>query len=180
MRAPGARTRSPEKYEAEDVLDVHVFQPHGAAGRLVERVDSGKYGVGFDLDDQVRCEQAGHNHGSRGRPDFTKGLRMSPGNTLGVDHVGDVDDGAHHVRETGTGFSQCVADNPLSARGLFMGVAGIVGWLGAGAGHMNVLTHADGAGVPEGRLEGSAGRYVYAFHFLPYELGKTGSSSASR
>ena len=74
---------------------------------------------------------------------------MGRDNAFSVLGAGDVNHDAHDIRKRGIGSYERVLDNLQCGARLFIGVARIVGWPGAGAGDMDMISDLYGARIVE-------------------------------
>ena len=110
-------------------------------------------GVGFDFDAPVWVEQGGDDDHGGGGADEAEELAVDAAGGLPVFGVGEVDAGAVDVLDGTAGVFECGGDEGEALVGLF-GDVGVVGADGAGAGDVDMVADADGAGEADDGLEG--------------------------
>ena len=109
--------------------------------------------VGFDFYTPFGVEEGGyHDHGG-GRTDEAEELAVDAAGGLPVFGTSEVHAGAVDVLDGTAGLLECGGDEGEALVGLF-GDVGVVCAYGAGAGDVDVVADADGAGEADDGLEG--------------------------
>src|SRR5437899_2971383 len=129
--------------------------------------------LGFDFNAPVGVEQGGYHDHRGGGTDESEELAVDAAGGLPVFSAGEVHTGAVDVLDRTAGIFERGSDEGEALVGL-LGNVGFVCAHGAGAGDMDVVSDADGAGEADDGLEGRCTGDVRAFGHqcrMPSELG---------
>jgi len=123
----------------------------------------GNASVGFDFYTPSGVEEGGYNDHGGGGTDESEELAVDAAGGLPVFGVGEIHSGAVDVLDGTAGVLECGGDEGEALVGLF-GDVGVVRAYGAGAGDVDVVADADGAGEADDGLEGRGAGDVGAGH----------------
>ena len=128
--------------------------------------------VGFDFYTPFGVEEGGYDDHGGGGADEAEELAVDAAGGLPVFGVGEVHSGAIDVLDGAACVLKCGGDQGKALVGLF-GAVSLIRAYWAGAGDMNVVADADGAGEADEGLEGRGAGDVGAFGHesrMPYEF----------
>ncbi len=134
--------------------------------RQMMRLGFVKYGIRLNLHQHFRADEATHLYHGASRADVTKCLAVCPPDQVGVTDVGDVDDGTHHVLQTGSHLHQRTANSDEDVLGLHIGVAGQRIATGCSSSDMHLCPDTYRATISVDLFEWAAGRNHLSCHKL--------------